>query len=176
MNHRSSVRILGIDPGSSRIGFGLIEKQGQALSLVKTGVLEIKKGETAKKLVLLAIAFKKLLKESKPSAIGIERLFFTKNIKTGIEVAQARGVILHLSTEYFRILNPESCIMNPLYEFTPQQVKLATTNYGNADKKAVARMVALLLKVPPLAILDDATDALAVAIATANIHKSPPLK
>ena len=157
---KTPIRILGIDPGSSRIGFGLIEKKGQTLSLIKTGVLEIPKGDAAPKLALLANAFKKLLKESKPSAIGIERLFFTKNIKTGIEVAQARGVILHLSHE---------CA--PTYEFTPQQVKVATTNYGGADKKAVARMVALLLTVPPLKILDDATDALAIAIATAGIHR-----
>ncbi len=167
----SSVRILGIDPGSSRIGFGLIEKKGQTLSLIKTGVLEIPKTEAAEKLALLATAFKKLLKESRPSAIGIERLFFTKNIKTGIEVAQARGILLHLSSEYFSLMNRESYIVNPVYEFTPQQIKVATTNYGGADKKAVARMVALLLTVPPLKILDDATDALAVAITTAGIHR-----
>ena len=157
----SSVRILGIDPGSSRIGFGLIEKKGQTLSLIKTGVLEIPKTEAAEKLALLATAFKKLLKESKPNAIGIERLFFAKNIKTGIEVAQARGLLLHLSS---------ACA--PVYEFTPQEVKVATTNYGGADKKAVARMVAMILGVPSLRVLDDATDALAVAIATAGAHQT----
>lgn len=166
------MRILGIDPGSSRIGFGLIEKQGSKLSLIKTGVLEIPKGEAAEKLNALAAEFKKLLAESAPHAIGIEKLFFSKNVKTGIEVAQARGVLLHLSNEYFSFMNLESCIMNPVYEFTPQQVKVATTNYGGADKKAVARMVAMILNVPPLRILDDATDALAVAIATAGAHRT----
>ncbi|MDO8582627.1 MAG: crossover junction endodeoxyribonuclease RuvC [bacterium] len=165
------LRILGIDPGSSRIGFGLIGKKGSVLSLIKTGVIEIPKGDAAEKLNALAIEFKKLIAKSNPDAIGIEKLFFSKNVKTGIEVAQARGLLLHLSNEYFRLLNPESCIMNPLYEFTPQQVKVATTNYGGADKKAVARMVAMILSVPPLRILDDATDAIAIAIATAGVHR-----
>ncbi len=156
------MRILGIDPGSSRIGFGLIEKKGSVLSLMKTGVLEIPKGEAAAKLNALAGVFKKLLAECDPHAIGMERIFFSKNVKTGIEVAQARGLLLHLSS---------ACA--PVYEFTPQQVKLATTNYGGADKKAVARMVAMLLGVPPLRILDDATDALAVAIAAAGMHRPP---
>ncbi len=154
------LRILGIDPGSSRIGFGLIEKKGSILSLIKTGVIEIPKGDAAEKLNALATEFKKLIAESKPDAIGIEKLFFSKNVKTGIEVAQARGLLLHLASGAASV-----------YEFTPQQVKVATTNYGGADKKAVARMVAMILKVPPLRILDDATDALAVAIATAGIHQ-----
>ncbi len=154
------VRILGIDPGSSRIGFGLIGKKGSALSLMKTGVIEIPKGQATEKLDTLAREFKKLLAESAPHAIGIEKLFFSKNVKTGMEVAQARGLLLHLSSE-----------SAPVYEFTPQQVKVATTNYGGADKKAVARMVAMLLSVPPLRILDDATDALAIAIATAGAYR-----
>ena len=156
----SALHILGIDPGSSRIGFGIIEKQGSKLSLIKTGVLEIPKAAATEKLNTLAAAFKTLLIESQPDAIGIEKLFFSKNVKTGIEVEQARGLLLHLSS---------ACA--PIYEFTPQQVKVATTNYGSADKKAVARMVAMILHVPPLRILDDATDALAIAIATAGAHR-----
>ncbi|MSR73671.1 MAG: crossover junction endodeoxyribonuclease RuvC [Candidatus Pacebacteria bacterium] len=154
------MRILGIDPGSSRIGFGVIKKEGSKLSLITTGVIEIPKGVAAEKLNALAVEFKKLLTESKPHAIGIEKLFFSKNVKTGIEVAQARGLLLHLASA-----------TAPVYEFTPQQVKVATTNYGGADKKAVARMVAMILAVPPLRILDDATDALAIAIATAGTHR-----
>lgn len=155
------MKILGIDPGSSRIGFGLIEKKGSKLSLIKTGVLEIPKGVAVEKLDVLAREFKELLTKTAPAAIGIEKLFFSKNVKTGIEVAQARGLLLHLAS-----------VAAPVYEFTPQQVKVATTNYGGADKKAVARMVAMILSVPPLRILDDATDALAIAIATAGIHPS----
>lgn len=154
------IRILGIDPGSSRVGFGLILKSGAELSLVKTGVLEIPKGTAAEKLKILATEFGALLDESRPDAIGIEKIFFSKNAKTGIEVAQARGLLLHLASARTRV-----------YEFTPQQAKVATTNYGGADKKAVARMVAMALSVPPLRVLDDATDALAVAIAAAGAHR-----
>ncbi len=165
------MKILGIDPGSSRMGFGVIEKNGQKLSLVETGVIEIPAKDTGLKLVTLAIEFKKILARAKPDVIGIEKLFFTKNIKTGIEVAQARGVIMYLSFEYYKTLHPISYSRDPIAEFTPQQIKQATTNWGGADKKAVARMVALLLNIPPLKILDDATDALAIAICTANHHR-----
>src|SRR3989344_7720724 len=167
----SSIRILGIDPGSTPIGFGLIGKSGSRLSLIKTGVIEIPKAEESEKLNALAREFKKILAESAPHAIGIEKLFFSKNVKTGIEVAQARGLLLYLSNEYFRLLNSASYFINPLYEFTPQQIKVATRNYGGADKKAVARMVTMILAVPPFQILDDATDALAIAIATAGVHQ-----
>jgi crossover junction endodeoxyribonuclease RuvC len=154
-------RILGIDPGSSRIGFGLIEKNGAKLSLIKTGVIEIPKNEAALKLAILADQLHALIKESQPDAIGIEKIFFSKNVKTGIEVAQARGVILYIAHAAAAV-----------YEFTPQEVKIATTNYGGADKKSVARMVAMALRVPPLSVLDDATDALAVAIATSGVHRA----
>jgi len=156
-----AIRILGIDPGSSRIGFGLIEKNNTKLTLITTGVLEIPKAEASKKLGMLATEFKKLLTESNPDAIGIEKIFFSKNVKTGIEVAQARGLLLHLAST-----------QAPVYEFTPQQVKVATTNYGGADKKSVARMVRMILSTTPLRILDDATDALAIAITTAGIHRT----
>ncbi len=150
--------VLGIDPGSTRIGFGLIEKNKGVLAFKKTGVIEIVARDTGMKLIELARELKKILVEFKPDIIGVEKLFFTNNIKTGIAVAEARGVImLTAAASGARIM-----------EFTPQQVKQAVTNYGGAEKKAVARMVALLLRVPPLNILDDATDALAIAIAAAH--------
>lgn len=154
------MRILGIDPGSSRIGFGAIEKTGSKLTLIETGVLEIREREVGMKLGEVARRFAELLDRVGPERIGIERIFFSKNAKTAIEVAEARGLILHLSIVR---LGTEG-----VFEFTPQQVKVATTNYGGADKKAVAKMVSLLLKLPPIRALDDATDALAVAIAAAH--------
>ena len=158
------MKILGIDPGSARIGFGLIEKNGSNLSLKKAGVIEIKEKEQHAKLLVLGAEFKKLLRDAKPDIIAVEKLFFTKNIKTGIEVAQARGLIMYLSLVYFQTPSPHPSFLTPLLEFTPQQIKQAVTNYGGAEKKAVARMVSLLLNVPPLNIMDDATDALAIAI------------
>lgn len=179
MNLKSSLKILGIDPGSTRIGFGLIEKNKGGLIFKKTGVIEIIAKDTGTKLIELAHKFKKILIEFKPDVIGIEKIFFTKNIKTGIAVAEARGVLMYTSSAYLKKLNsishtlsPASRILYPLFEFTPQQIKQITTNYGGADKKAVARMVARLLNIPPLTILDDATDALAIAIAAAYQNTS----
>lgn len=152
------MRILGIDPGSSRIGFGLIEKQGSKLRFLKAGTLEIKESDPNQKLFYLAKSFKKLLARSKPQLLGVEKIYFSKNIKTAIEVAQARGVIILLTLEN----------QIPLVELSPQQAKQAVTNYGAADKKAVAKMVSLILNRPLFKELDDATDALAIAIAAAN--------
>ncbi len=160
------MKILGVDPGSSRIGFGLIEKTGQKLSLIEMGVIEIKEKDGGLKLVALAKEFGHLLARTAPDAIGMEKIFFSKNVKTAIEVAQARGVLISLSLSKVGREN--------LLEFTPQEVKRAVTNWGGADKKAVARMVALLLCVPPMKILDDATDAIAVAITAANVMRKNP--
>lgn len=177
MNHKS-ITILGVDPGSARIGYGLIEKTGAQLTLRTTGVIEIKEKESGAQLLLLARAYTKLLKKYKPDVIGIEKLFFTNNIKTGIKVAQSRGLLIYLSLihlQSFKIKNSKFEIS--LTEFTPQQIKQAVTNYGGADKKAVARMVSLLLKTPHLKELDDATDALAIALCAANyIPQNPDTK
>lgn len=166
-----SIKILGVDPGSSRIGYGMVKKTGSKITLLTTGIIEIKEKESGEKLLALAHAYTKLLKKNTPDAIGIEKLFFTKNIKTGIVVAQSRGLLIYLSLVYLHTLNSKPAAKNLLLEFNPQQIKQAVTNYGGADKKAVARMVRLLLNEPKLKELDDATDALAIAICTANhIH------
>lgn len=154
--------VLGIDPGSTRIGYGLIEKNKGVLVFKKTGVIEIAAQDAGIKLIKLASELKKILAESKPDVIGIEKIFFTKNIKTGIAVAEARGVIMLTA----------AASGAHIMEFTPQEVKQAVTNYGGAGKKAVARMVSLLLGIPPLNILDDATDALAIAITATHRHRT----
>lgn len=166
------MKILGIDPGSSRIGYGLIKKIGAKLTLLKTGIIEIKEKDKNTKLLILGAEFKKLLKNTRPDYIAIERLFFTKNIKTGIAVAEARGLLVYLSCHYLQLFkNKNSKLEISLQEYTPQQIKQAVTNYGGADKKAVARMVALLLNTPQVNMFDDATDAIAIAICAANhIH------
>ncbi len=161
------MRILGIDPGSSRIGFGLIEKRRGSLSLVEVGVIEIPKGSASAKLLGLGTEFKKMLARTKPDMIGIEKIFFSKNAKTAIGVAEARGLIAYCSLEYLG-RNGSASAIRELVECTPQEAKVAVTNWGGADKKAVARMVSLILKAGPLALLDDATDALAIAICAAN--------
>ena len=159
----AAVRILGIDPGSSRCGYGLIEKQGWRLNLIKAGLIEIKESDSSQRLFYLGKDFERLLKKLKPDLVAIEKIFFTKNVKTAIAVAQARGLLLYLITKY----------QLPITEFTPNQVKRAVTNYGSADKKAVAKMVRLILGERELKEIDDTTDALAVAITAAGLSTDP---
>ncbi len=152
--------ILGIDPGSARIGYGLIEKSGSALNLIRCGTLEISKGESGARILETAAGISKIIKKYRPELIGIEKLYFAKNVKTGMAVAQTRGaIILEISK-----------LKLPIKELSPSEVKLSVTGYGLADKKAVSKMVSLILKIPEgeLKVYDDATDALAIAITAAN--------
>lgn len=153
--------ILGIDPGSVRIGYGLIKKQGSDLHHIQSGILkipaEIKKEQ---QLYALEVEIKQLVTRHHPDRIGIEKLFFVRNQKTAIEVAQARGVILSAIAE----------LNLPFKEFTPTEVKQAITGNGNAPKSAVARMVRMMIKgdIDPH-LIDDASDALAIAIIISGI-------
>jgi len=151
--------ILGIDPGTTRIGYGAIRASGNSLVHIASGVLDITPTPTnAEHLREIGRALQKLIIDIKPEKIGVERLFFSKNKKTALAVAEARGVILETIAKE-RIL---------LYELTPNEVKLAVTGNGNSSKQAVAKMVSLLLHFDTNNLLDDATDALAIAIASAN--------
>ncbi len=152
------MRILGIDPGSTSMGFAVLTQDAGALKLVTHGSTAIKLKELPQKLVRLRAILEKLIKEQKPEAAGVEKLFFSKNKKTALEVAHARGVILLTLLEHGI----------PLYEFTPGEIKIAVTNYGAADKKMVASMAARILNISSLPGDDNAADAVAVAIATAN--------
>ncbi len=152
--------ILGIDPGSSRCGYGLIEKQGGKLNYLDAGLIENKEKNPSQKLFYLAKDFKKILAKTRPGLMAIEKIYFSKNVKTAIEVAQARGVLIMLALEKNL----------PISEHNPQEIKLSVTGYGLADKKAVAHMAAAILQISPLKIIDDASDALAVAITAANHH------
>ncbi len=156
--------ILGIDPGSTRIGYGIIST-GRELSMVAYGVIEIDRkkislschgshNELAQLLQQASAGLRELITTYQPEKIGIEKLFFTKNVKTGIEVAQARGALINEMAHY----------QIPIEEYTPSEIKLSVTGYGNADKKSVAKMVAKILRMDSVKGYDDASDALAVAI------------
>jgi crossover junction endodeoxyribonuclease RuvC len=151
------MRFLGVDPGFSRTGYGLIEKRGDKLLLISAGVIEIKASNFQQKLLQLAGRFEKLLKKARPDVVAIEKIYFKKNAKTAIEVAQARGVLLLMI-----IKNKK-----PVLEYSPSEIKRLVALHGSADKKAVAKMVALILGQPKLPVIDDATDALAIAISAA---------
>ncbi len=165
--------ILGIDPGSTRIGYGIIDSE-RDLSAVAYGVIEISRknissdlgqhgsrNELAQLLQKASAGLRKLIDTYQPEKVGIEKLYFTKNVKTGIEVAQARGALINELARY----------QIPIEEFTPSEIKKAVTGYGNADKKSVSKMVSKILHIGEVKGYDDASDALAVAI-TASQKRS----
>ena len=145
---------LGIDPGTRRIGYGIVRNERGVLQFVAAGILKIESSDDPGALVETKREVDILIKKYKPGTVAIEKLYFAKNQKTAIAVAQARGVILLAA-----------CESNvPIREYTPNEVKLGVTGYGFADKKAVLKMVRLMLGKQDLKIIDDASDALALAI------------
>ena len=113
-----------------------------------------KKDDLGSRIYALGLQMEKILETHKPEAVAIETLFFNKNIKTGIGVAQARGAIMYIAKKF-------NC---QIYEFGPQEIKIATTGYGKSDKNAVIAMVKRLVKNVPEDALDDEYDAIAVGI------------
>lgn len=150
------MKILGIDPGSTRIGYGLIKKEKKGLKFVRAGLLKISATKTKNQRLLdLEKSFSKLLKKEKPDLVALEKLYFVKNQKTALEVGQSRGILV------LTILKNKL----PLIEISPSEVKLTVTGDGRASKKAVAKMVGYFLKIDTAKQIDDITDALAIAIA-----------
>ncbi|MDP3880791.1 MAG: crossover junction endodeoxyribonuclease RuvC [bacterium] len=149
------MKILGIDPGSTLIGFGLIEESGSELKVLDYGLIKIKAKEFKEKIYEINKELDGLIKKTSPDLVGLEQIFFAKNKKTAIEVAQARGVIA-------------ACVLKQqisLLEITPNEVKSFVAGYGAADKEAVAKMTAAILKMEKIKE-DNTADALAIAIAT----------
>ncbi|MEK9156452.1 MAG: crossover junction endodeoxyribonuclease RuvC [Patescibacteria group bacterium] len=153
------MKILGIDPGTGRLGWGLVEKRGQSIVAKDYGCIEATKASPLnERLLAIYRGICAIIREQKPDEVAIEELFFFKNQKTVISVAEARGVILLAATE---------CGL-PVFEYTPLQVKQALTGYGRAEKKQMQSMVQLTCKMAERPKPDDAADALAVAICHAQ--------
>lgn len=151
--------ILGIDPGTTRIGIGVVEKKNGKLRYVYGGLLDSGNSEKdAERLLGIERGLKKLIKKIKPERVGVEKLFFSKNKKTALAVGQARGVIIKVLAEH----------KLSFVEVSPVDAKIAVTGSGNAEKKVVARMVGVLLEKDFKGVLDDTTDALAIAIAASQ--------
>jgi len=151
--------ILGIDPGLARLGYGVIEVNGDKRRVIQFGMLTTPAGQPMpKRLQSLWRGMNQLLDIYTPDEVAFEELFFSKNITTGMAVSMARGVALVAVAE--RTEN--------LYEYTPMQIKQAVTGYGGADKHQVQMMVKMLLNMKEIARPDDAADALAVALTHAN--------
>ena len=149
------MRVLAIDPGYDRLGVAVMELINGKEKLLFSTCLETTRATTLPdRLHTLGISITKLLKEFKPDTVAIETLFFNKNIKTAIGVAQARGMLLYLAKD-------ADCTV---YEFGPQEIKVAVTGYGNASKDAVYSMVTRLVTDVPENALDDEYDAIAVGI------------
>ena len=154
--------VIGIDPGTARTGFGLVETSASgALKLIHYGVITTPaKQPIAERLIQLHEGLKELLTSYKPQMGAVEQLFFQKNVSTALSVGQARGVVLFtLASSGLEV-----------EEYSPQDVKQAVTGYGAADKTQMQRMVQTLLNMKEIPKPDDAADALAVAICHIQSH------
>lgn len=151
------MRILGIDPGFGRMGYGVIEQVKGKWTHVAHGLVETPpKKSFVERLEQLHNELNELIKKYRPTQAGVEELFFAKNVTTAIQVGQARGVIL-LTLVQHKI---------SVYEFTPLEVKQAITGYGRAEKQQIQKMIPLLLDMKKIRLQDDAADALAIALTT----------
>ncbi len=149
------MKILGIDPGTGILGFGVIEANNGNLTCIDAGVIKTPVNQPdAERLETIFDELSTVITEHKPAAMGVEKLFFSQNVKTAMSVSQARGVVLLLGRQH----------KLDLYEFTPQQIKQAITGHGGATKNQIQEMVRMLLKLKEIPKPDDAADALAAAI------------
>lgn len=153
------MKVLGIDPGTGRLGWAVLEKKKGKEELIECGCIETKANTPLPiRLETIFIRLKEIIEQYKPEMAAIEDLFFAKNQKTVISVGAARGVaILVCQLGKIKITN-----------YTPLQVKSRLTGFGKADKKQVEYMVKQILKIKELPYLDDAIDAIAIALTHLN--------
>ena len=151
--------ILGIDPGTTTVGYCLLQKDGRDIKLVEAGAIRtVPKLAQDEKILEISNQLKTIIDIHRPDVLAIEKVFFFKNNKTALVVAEAKGAIL-LTAKNLGL---------KVYEYTPLEVKMALTGYGRADKKQVEYMVKNILKLKTVPKLDDITDAMAIAITYAN--------
>ena len=153
------MRIIGIDPGTGILGFGVIETDGPKPQLVDAGVIRTPVHEDdAVRLQTIYEELTDIIVQTKPTVMSVEKLFFARNVTTAMTVAQARGVVL--------LCGKQAGLA--LFEYTPMQIKQAITGYGKADKKQIQEMVRVLLGLQDIPRPDDAADALAAALTHAG--------
>jgi crossover junction endodeoxyribonuclease RuvC len=156
------MRILGIDPGTGILGFGVIEVNGRNIQLVDAGVIRTPvKEDDAVRLLTIYEELTDIIAANNPAIMSVEKLFFARNVTTAMTVSQARGVVL---------LTAKQADM-AIFEYTPMQIKQAVTGYGKADKKQVQEMVRVLLKLQEVPKPDDCADALAAALTHASVAR-----
>ena len=149
----NSLRILGIDPGSQRTGYGVLDVAGQQLSYVASGVISTREGEFGVRLKEIFRSVRELAAQYQPDQISIERVFVNRNADSALKLGQARGAAICGLVE---------CAAD-LYEYAPRQIKLAVVGSGGAAKEQVQLMVKGLLNLQGN-LAADAADALAVAV------------
>lgn len=141
------------------MGFGVIDVEGRKVQLVDAGVIRTPvKEDDAVRLETIYHELTDIIAQTKPAIMSVEKLFFVKNVTTGMTVSQARGVVLLCA----RLAGLE------IFEYTPMQIKQSVTGYGKADKKQMQEMVRILLKLKEIPKPDDAADALAAALTHAS--------
>ena len=153
------MRILGIDPGTGILGFGIIETVRGNAKLVDAGVIRTPvKEDDAVRLQTIYEELTDIIVSSKPEVMSVEKLFFITNVTTAMTVAQARGVVL--------LCGKQAGL--DIFEYTPLQIKMAITGYGRADKRQIQEMVRVILQLDEAPKPDDCADALATALTHAQ--------
>lgn len=156
------MRILGIDPGTGILGFGVIDVEKGKARLVDAGVIRTPvKEDDAVRLQTIYEELSDIIASSKPTVMSVEKLFFARNVTTAMTVSQARGVVL---------LCGKQAGME-IHEYTPMQIKMAVTGYGKAEKKQIQEMVRVILGLETVPKPDDCADALAAALTHAQAAK-----
>ncbi len=156
------MRIIGIDPGTGILGFGVVDFSKNKAKLVTAGVITTPAHTPIdERLEEIFDGLTEIIAETKPDVMSIEKLFFSQNVTTAISVAQARGVAM-LTGRRAKL---------PIAEYTPQQIKQSLTGYGKADKKQVQEMVRIQLGLSEAPKPDDCADALAAAITHAYMGR-----
>jgi crossover junction endodeoxyribonuclease RuvC len=157
------MRIIGIDPGTGILGFGVIDAHGGKTKLVTAGVITTPAHTSlADRLEEIYLELTSIIAETKPDMMAIEQLFFARNVTTAMSVAHARGVAM-LTGKQAKL---------PIEEYTPMQIKQSLTGYGKADKKQVQEMVRIQLGLRDVPKPDDCADALATAIMCAFVTRT----
>lgn len=155
MNTGVTTRIIGIDPGTGILGFGVIDTDGRKVTLVDAGVIRTKTHQALdERLVIIYDSLREILDEDKPAIMVIERLFFAQNVTTAMSVSHARGVAMLAGKQ-------AGC---EIIEYTPLQIKQQLTGYGKASKQQMQEMVRVHLNLAEVPKPDDCADALAAAV------------
>lgn len=149
------MRVLGVDPGSIKSGYGLVEQQGTQLVAVEYGVIRTTpKTPLAQRLLEISARLTEIIGQLAPDVIAVEDVFFAHNVKSALKLGQSRGAILLTAAQ----------AQLSIAEYTPLEVKQSVVGYGRADKAQVQQMVKVLLHLKNIPRPDDAADALAIAI------------